>query len=379
VTNRVLIIGAGPIGIAAALGCLRRGLDTTVLEQGEVGESLRRWGPTRFFSPLGMNVPPQFRMILNGSHPQDDALLTGPELADLLSSVASQPPLSGHVLTRHRVTAIGRRGLAKMDFAGHPLRSERPFRLLADTPEGERIFEAERVLDASGGFVFPTPYGPGALPPLGSGTLDSSAIRDLGSLHGELDALRGRHVLLIGHGHSAANALLALQDHRALVTWAVRTANRRPCSEVANDPLPERQSVVSRANDLAEKPPDWLSVLRRTSVESVSADAERVRVTFTNGDSGSFDRIVALTGYRPDNSFLSELNIELSPVTEGNARLSRAIGSVTDCLSAPTVRREDLETGEPGFYMIGSKSYGRSRTFLLRNGLQQLASILEDL
>src|SRR5688500_17055342 len=144
-----------------------------------------------------MNVPPQFRAILNGSYPPDDALLTGPELAELLRSVANQPPLRGHVLTRHRVSAIGRRGLAKMDFAGHPLRSERPFRVLADTPEGERVFEAERVLDASGGFVFPTPYGPGALPPLGTGTLDPPAIRNLGSLYQQLDALRGRRVLLV--------------------------------------------------------------------------------------------------------------------------------------------------------------------------------------
>ena len=378
-TKRVLIIGAGPIGIAAALACFRRGFETTVLERGEIGESLRRWGPTRFFSPLGMNVPEQFRAILNGSYPSDDALLTGPELAVLLESVANQVPLRGHVLTKHRVRAIGRRGLAKMDFAGHPLRSERPFRVLADTPDGERVFESEIVLDASGGFVFPTPYGPGALPPLGTGSLEPAAIRDLGTLHQQLEVLRGKRVLLVGHGHSAANALLALQDREARVTWAVRTANRRPCSEVANDPLPERQAVVSRANALAETPPAWLTVLRRTSVETVAGDAERIHVTFTNGDSGSFDRIVALTGYRPDTSFLSELNIELSPVTDGNARLARAIGSVTDCLSVPAVRREDLQTGEPGFYMIGSKSYGRSRTFLLRNGLKQLNTIMEEL
>ena len=91
------------------------------------------------------------------------------------------------------------------------------------------------------------------------------------------------------------------------------------------------------------------------------------------------DEIVGLTGYRPDLSFLSESAIEIDPGTEGAARLARALSNTVDCLSIPAVARADLASGEPGFHLIGAKSYGRSRTFLLQAGYAQLESILEGL
>ncbi|HWW62823.1 MAG TPA: hypothetical protein VN181_15725, partial [Thermoanaerobaculia bacterium] len=99
----------------------------------------------------------------------------------------------------------------------------------------------------------------------------------------------------------------------------------------------------------------------------------------TGGRSVDADVIAAFTGYRPDASFLGELAVETSPVTEGGARLHRAISNLTDCLSVPNVKRTDLESGEPGFYFAGSRSYGRSRTFLLQNGFAQLETILDGL
>jgi hypothetical protein len=52
---------------------------------------------------------------------------------------------------------------------------------------------------------------------------------------------------------------------------------------------------------------------------------------------------------------------------------------VTDCLSTPRVRAADLDSGEPGFHLVGAKSYGRLPTFLLRNGIEQLETILDRL
>ena len=37
--RRLAVIGAGPIGIAAAIGAIERGFDVTVLEKGNVGDS----------------------------------------------------------------------------------------------------------------------------------------------------------------------------------------------------------------------------------------------------------------------------------------------------------------------------------------------------
>ena len=373
---RVLVIGAGPMGIAAAIGAADRGHEVTVLERGEIGALLRTWGPTRFFSPMRMNVSPRMRELLGDEMPDDDALLTGPEYVDrVLLPLTERDPLRGRVRIGHSVVAIGRRGLTRTDYAGHPLRAERPFRVVC---ENDQTFDAEIVLDASGGLVVPRPMGAGGLPALGESRLDRQPIRTLGALAAVRDQLRGKSVLIVGDGHTAANAIGMLESVEGVrIVWAVRSANRRPCEEVPNDPLPERRGVVERANALAEAPPPFLRVERRAMIESVAQNNGHVAVALTGGRIVEVDYLAAFTGYRPNGGFLSELTVETSPVTEGGARLYRAISCITDCLSVPAVKPEDLQSGEPGFFFVGSRSYGRSNTFLLQTGLAQLEVVLD--
>lgn len=379
---RVLVIGAGPMGIAAAIGAADRGHDVTVLERGAIGTSLRTWGATRFFSPLHMNVSPRMRELLGDDMPDPDALLTGAEYANrVLVPLSERAPLADRVKPGHNVIAIGRRGLTRTDYAGHPLRAERPFRVVC---ENEETFEAEVVLDASGGLTVPRPIGPGGLPARGESRLARRPIRTLGDLAANRVQMRGRRVLVVGDGHSAANAIgvleeLASEDPATRVTWAVRSPNRRPCEEVANDPLPERRAVVERANALAVAPPPFLTVERRAMIDSVVQTNGHATVTLTANRIVETDFIAAFTGYRPDGAFLSELAVEISPVSEGGARLYRAISNITDCLSVPRVKPEDLASGEPGFWFVGSRAYGRSRTFLLQNGFAQLEVLLASL
>jgi thioredoxin reductase len=384
--RRLAVIGAGPIGLAAALGGIARKWDVTVLEVDEVGSSIRRWGPTRFFSPLTMNVSPVMAEALRGNLPPEDALLTGPEFVDrVLGPLAASEALSGRILTGHRVLAVGRAELTRCDYAGHPIRSERPFRLLVKTPRGEEIVEAEAVIDASGVYGLPLAVGNGGVPAPGELAAAGRLIRTLGEFHQRLECFRGRHVLLVGHGHSAANAIVELarraeEGHGAQAVWAIRSLNRRPCIEVASDPLPERQRVVSEANRLAAAPPAWLRIERRAGVESITEEeGGRLRVRLSGDRVIQVDEIIGLTGYRPDLSILSELALSIDPATEGAAHLARALSNVTDCLSVPSVRGLDLESGEPGFYLAGAKSYGRTRSFLLKNGYAQLDTILARL
>jgi thioredoxin reductase len=378
-SRRIVVIGGGPIGIAAAISAVDRGFDATLIEKDEPGASLRSWGTTRFFSPLAMNVSPRMLEILGSDAPPADSLLTGSEMADtVLRPLASRGPLRERVRSNTRVTAIGRRGLTKADYAGHPLRSERPFRLVVENGRGEEIIEADVVLDASGGLVVPNRIGSGGLPVPGEKTLGDRAIRTLGDLHRRLDDVRGKRVLVVGHGHSAANAILMLRDV-AEVTWAVRTLKRRPCDEVAGDPLPERERIVTSANALAENPPPWLRLERKAAIESFSESADGLRVTLSGGRTVACDFVAAFTGFHPGNGIHSELNVEISPVTEGAARLHRAVANVTDCLSVPKLAIRDLDSGEPGYWLVGSRSYGRARTFLLQNGLAQVETILDSL
>src|SRR5262245_55282782 len=198
------------MGLEAALGLVERGFDATVLEKGRVGESLRRWGPTtRFFSPLGMNLTTRAKKNLGPALPDERTLLSGPEMAErVLEPLAASAPLRGRVRTGVRVMAVGRTRLTRGEMAGHPLRAERAFRLLVESADGvEEVLEAEVVLDASGVYDIPAAVGLGGVPAPGERTLGPRLLRTLGALDGSLDRLGGRDVLLVGHGHSAANAL----------------------------------------------------------------------------------------------------------------------------------------------------------------------------
>jgi hypothetical protein len=236
------------MGLEAALGLTERGFAVTVLEKDRVGEALRRWGPsTRFFSPLGMNLSLRAKKAVGAALPPEDALLTGPEMATrVLEPLARCPALAGRVRDGHRVVAVGRTRLGRADLAGHPLRAERPFRLLVESAAGEHVLEAEVVLDASGVYDRPSAIGAGGIPARGERGLCGRLLRHLGALEERLSSLAGCSVLLVGHGHSVANALalLARVDPPPRVLWATRSPNRRPCVEVAADPLPERRNVV---------------------------------------------------------------------------------------------------------------------------------------
>jgi thioredoxin reductase len=380
--RRIAIVGAGPIGLAAAFRAVELGHDPTVFEAEGVGHALTRWGRTRLFSPLEMNVPAGFRALLGDRLPPGDALLTGREMVErVLEPVARSPLLRDRIRERHRVVGIGRAGMTRGDYPGHPLRAERPFHLLVQSPDGERRFEADFLLDASGVTGRPNHLGSGGIPAEGELAVADRLLRDLGALDDSLESLGGKRVLLVGHGHSAATAALWLADLAARapstrVTWAFRSPNRRPVVEVCDDPLPERARVASAADDLAADSPPFLAVRRKVVVDGVTANGPSFAVRFSDGSDAEFDAVVALTGFRPDLSFVSELALEIAPATEGAGRLSRALANVSDCLSVPSVSPADLDSGEPGFYFVGAKSYGRARTFLLRTGLAHLDVIL---
>ncbi len=383
-TRRLLIIGAGPIGLEAALGGCERGFDVTVLEQSEVGTALRKWGSTRFFTPFEMNVSPRARERLQDRVPARDALLTGPEMVDqVLLPLAHCPPLLGRVHTQHRVVSVGRARMTRRDRPGHPNRSTRPFRVLAETPSGEHVYEADAVLDASG-LAHTLAIGSGGQPAVGERAAAPRLIRHLGALEAKLPTLRGKRVLLVGAGHSAAHAALTLsrmaqEAPGTEIIWATRSPNRRPIPEVAEDPLPHRKNVARRANDLAATPPEPLRRERRVHIDVLAQQDRGFTVKTSDGRSLDADHVVGFTGYRPEHAFLSELALDVSSVSEGAGPLYRALSGVTDCLQVPRVTAQNLESQEPGFYWVGAKAYGRLPTFLLNTGLAQLDMVLDAL
>lgn len=384
--KRLVVIGAGPMGLFAAYLAAKRGFEVTVLERARVGESLATWGSTRLFSPLSMILPAGLREDLPGL-PGPDALLTGLELIEkVLLPLSRHPLLYDRVRLRHRVLAVARAGLSRRDLAGHPVRAGKPFRLSVEGPEGEYLLEADRVMDATG-LGLPAWAGPGGLPAPGERAAGGRILRRLSDLEAYAASESAGRTLLLGHGHSAAHALLRLGEAaqgnpKITVTWVIRSRNQRPLRATPSDPLPERDRIVQAANALAASPPPWLEVRRHATLASLARAGSRLEASAASGSGpagplGAFDAVAAFTGSRPDGSHLSELALAISPATEGAANLQKALCGATDCLSAPAVTPADLESGEPGFHLIGARSYGRSGAFLLRDGLRHVEMILD--
>src|SRR5713226_2227078 len=173
-TSRIAILGAGPIGLEAALYARRLGLAATVYERGRVCENVQRWGHVRLFSPFGMNVTTLGREALRADDPHfdfpaDNDVLTGRELvAAYFDPLAHSSALADSIRLETQVLHIGRRGLLKDDSPGDVARAKQRFRLLVRENKGrERLDEADVVLDCTGTYGQHRWLGDGGIPAVG--------------------------------------------------------------------------------------------------------------------------------------------------------------------------------------------------------------------
>lgn len=404
--RRVAIIGAGPIGLEAALEGARRGFEVVVYEAGRVGEHLRRFGQVELFTPFGMNSTSlgRERLVADGKAlPSQEALLPARELVrNYLAPLAALPELHGSIHERARVTHVGRERIPKtrgIVAVGDESRSKEPFLLRVAMSDGTtRLERADLVLDASGVYGTPNGTGPGGLPALGEETLGDHTDRWIPAIQGDdFHRYAGARVLLVGDGHSAATALLDLEELNlfktkaggkpAQVHWVRRDRGTGAAfAEVANDPLPARHAIASRANAIARSA-NWLEHHPGATVEEYAAGPNGVRITLREPSGTSrtieVDRVLALTGYRPDLELTRELQVHLCYASEAPMKLASAIltaslaspATAGDCLSQVSHGPETLQNPEPDFYVLGAKSYGRNQAFLLTIGHQQIQDV----
>jgi SAM-dependent methyltransferase/thioredoxin reductase len=386
--RRIAVIGAGPIGLAAAAHLVAKGEAPVVLEAGEsVGAQVLAWAHVQVFSPWRYNVDPVAGALLRASgwkEPDPDVLPTGGEIvAEYLNPLAALPQIAPHLRLGTRVVAVARAGYDKMKTTG---REAAPFELRVRSAAGEATIFAKALIDASGTYGVPNPLGANGLAAIGEAQCRGRifyGIPDVLGIHRSRYA--GRRTLVVGSGHSAFNAILDLAELANLapgttITWAVRR------SEVGQmygggetDALPARGSLGARLRELVESGRVRLVTGFRTT--ALHDDGTSVTVVDASGTAlGPFAEIVAATGFRPDLAMLAELRLDVDPVVESPRALASLIDpNVHSCGTVPPHGAEELRHPEPGFYLVGMKSYGRAPTFLMLTGYEQVRSVVAEL
>lgn len=376
----VLVIGGGPVGLAAAAHLAERGLPFVVVEAGDTpGASVAAWGHVRLFSPWEYNTDAAARRLLDETGwvaPAPEYLPTGGELVfEYLAPLAAHPAIAPHMRYGARVVAISREGLDRVRTAG---REQAPF--VARLADGTEL-TARAVIDASGTWTRPNVLGVNGLPARGEGEAAAfidAALPDV--LGADRDRYASKHTLVVGAGHSAANTLLALAELAETapgtrITWAVRGGSPdKAFGGGDDDALPGRGALGSGLRMLIDS--GRVELRTGFGVRAMTPTGDGSVAVNGGGQEISVDRIVGATGFRPDHTIAEELRLDLDPAVGCTRELAPLIDP--NLHSCGTVRPhgvDELAHPEPDYFIVGMKSYGRAPTFLLATGYEQVRSV----
>jgi hypothetical protein len=383
----VAIIGAGPVGLAAAAELATRDIPFVIFEAGgSVGANIRRWAHVRVFSPWRYNIAPAARRLLElagWTAPDPEALPTGGEIVTrYLEPLAALSVIRPALRLATRVTAVTRAGVDKLKTAG---REKLPFILRVETPEGEADIPVRAVIDCSGSVATPNPAGAHGIAARGERAHAGRIAYGMPDVLGAgQKRYAGKRVAVLGSGHSAIGTLLDLlslrERHPATeVLWLSRRRDLRPAfGGGAADALPARGTLGVRLESAVSA--GAIAVIHPFALHAIETGACGTLILSAENGSVSADELVVATGFRPDLAMLAEMRLVLDDALEAPLALAPLIDpNVHSCGTVPPHGARELRQPESGLYIAGMKSYGRAPTFLLATGHEQVRSIVAEI
>ncbi len=388
--KHVAIIGAGPVGLAAAVHLLEKGEEPIIFEAGpEAAYAIRQWQHVRLFSPWEFNIDKAAKRLLDKLgwiSPERNKLPTGKEFREeYLLPLASLPKIKSRLRLNSKITAVSRKNWDKVKDKN---REDYPFILTVEESDGgEYQFEAKAVIDTSGTWFNPNFVGSSGIPAPGEKANQefiSYGIPDV--LNTYRTKYAGKEVAVVGSGHSAMQVVLDLiklqDDHPdTSVHWIMRSTNlSKVFGGGENDELEARGELGARARQAVEKgrvkihTPFLLQRIKRAEENGhnlqVTGDVEG------SLQSIAVDQIVGTTGFRPNLEMIREVRTAIDPAIEAVEDLAPLIDpNIHSCGSVPPHGVNELKHPDKNFFIAGIKSYGRAPNFLLATGYEQVRSI----
>jgi thioredoxin reductase len=390
ISNTVAIIGAGPVGLAAAAHALERKLNPIVLEAGpEAGHAVRQWSHVRMFSPWEFNIDKASGRLLlaTGWNAPDPAVYpTGADLvANYIEPLATCTALKDHVKTSSRVTAVSRVGFDKSKTKG---REAAPFEIRYQNGKGSEKLLADAVIDVSGTWFSPNPSGSNGLPATGEAQHSARIAYGMPDVLGsDRSRYAGKTIAVLGAGHSAIGTLIDLvrltdEEPGTVVIWLLRGDRpEKAFGGGANDKLAARGELGSTFARLVEE--GQLHVETSFGLTHLTEKDGKLRIAAGSACCGRHvlaDELIVATGFRPDLAILFELRLSLDPALDCPTALAPLIDPNEH--SCGTVRphgARELSHPDSGFFIAGMKSYGRAPTFLAMTGYEQVRSIIAEI
>ena len=386
----IAVIGAGPIGLEAALYARFLGYDVLMFEQGEVAQNVQRWGHVQMFTPFSMNRSSLAVAAIQAQGstrlPPDDAALTGSQWRNQYLVPLSRTDLLAASIYEHTIVLdVGRQSILKHEMPGSPDRAISRFRILVEGIKGEAVHQADIVIDCSGVVDVPCWLGSGGGPAVGERALvDHIDHLPPDSLGKDMSRFGGKKTLLVGSGYSAATTAVELsrlaETHpQTQFVWAVRGPQiQTPITRIKHDRLSSRHQLAQAANTLAAEHDGPCTMRAESHIESIRHDDQNVFwVRFHEQVAEeSFDNVVANVGFRGDNTITEQLQVHRCYASDGPMKLAATLVNTTgDCLDQTSAGVASLQNPEPNLYLLGSKSYARNPNFLFSVGLEQIREL----
>ncbi len=312
----IIIIGAGPVGLACGIEAARNNLSATIIEKGTLVNSLVGY-PTHmeFFSTA--------ELLEIGGHPFSslNAKPTRPEALKYYRRVAAIESLDLRLYERvNCVEGVDNHFSVMTSKGSHPCR---------------------KVIITIGFFDLPNLLG-----------IPGEDLPKVTHYYREPYAYTGQRVAVVGAKNSAAKAALECHHYGANVTLIHRGASLS--DKIKYWIKPDLENRIKEGS---------ITAYFRTEITSIEPDQ-----LILKGPEGIFslpnDNVIAMTGYRPDFAFLERLGITMQD----------------DMFRTPNHHPESFETNRSGVYIAGTVCGGlQTSRWFIENGRFHATQIMHHI